>query len=123
MIDRNIGNSAIAQADARRQAREDAQDAMDAQRFSEGRELLRCFPQVATARMLHRLVDLGDEPNPSTEDVMQFLLDEFRAGSLRARRLMQRLWAVAADYPELLPEDPAPLERAKFLSDYVERLR
>ena len=115
MVDRNIGNTALALADAARQAREDAQDERDAQLLAEGRELLAAFPRVATPAMLKRLLDLGDVPNPSTADLLQFLLDEFRAGSLGARRLMQRFWHTAADWPELLPEPPVSAERLRVV--------
>ncbi|MDE2467781.1 MAG: hypothetical protein KGL35_03330 [Bradyrhizobium sp.] len=124
MIDTDIGNTAIALAHAQREARENAQDERDAQLLAEGRELLHTFPRVATPAMLHRLLDLGDEATGiSTDDLLRFLLDEFRAGSLRARVLLGRFWEVAKDYPELLPEPHQELVRAKFLSDYVEQLR
>ncbi len=115
MLDRNIGNTAIALADAHRQAREDALDARDEQQLAEGRELLCEFPRNATVPMLRRLLDLGDVPNPSTDDLLQFLLDEWRYGSLRAQRLMGRFWGTAADWPELLPEPPIklPAERLR----------
>ncbi len=115
MLDRNIGNTAIALADAQRQAREDALDERDAQLLAEGRKLLAAFPRVATPAMLKRLLDLGDVPDPSTEDLLQFLLDEFRGGSIRAQRLMGRFWRAAADWPEMLPESPIklPAERLR----------
>ena len=113
--DPTLGDSAIALADAQAQAREDALDARDAQLLAQGRELLAAFPRVATPAMLKRLLDLGDVPNPSTADLLQFLLDEFRAGSLGARRLMQRFWHTAADWPELLPEPPVAAERLRVV--------
>lgn len=115
MLDRNVGNTALALGDAAHQAREDALDARDAQLLADGRELLAAFPRAATPAMLKRLLDLGDVPNPSTADLLQFVLDEFRAGSLGARRLMQRFWCTAADWPELLPEPPIklPAERLR----------
>jgi len=130
MIDRNIGNSAIAQADAAQQAREDAQDAREAQILAEGREMLAAFPRVATPGMLKRLLDLGDEASDiTTEQLLDFLLEQFRAGNLGARLLMGRFWRVAQDYPDLLPE-PEPkvsVERLRVtcsaLDDYVEQLR
>ena len=115
MLDRNLGNTAMARADALAQARADALDEQDARTLAEGRELVRAFPRVATAAMLQRLLDLGDVPNPSTRDVLQFVLDEFRAGSLGARRLMQRFWKTAADWPELLPEPPVAAERLRVV--------
>ncbi len=122
MVDPNLGNTAIARADAAAQARADALDEQDERRFREGRALVRDFPRVATPAMLQRLLDLGDVPNPSTRDLLQFLLDEFRAGSLGARRLMQRFWTTAADWPELLPEPPVDAERLRIVGSSLERI-
>ena len=124
MIDRNIGNTAIALADAQRQAREDALAVRDAQLLIEGRELLAAFPRVATPAMLKRLLDLGDVPNPSTEDLCRFVLEQFRAGNLGARQLMARFWRVAQDWPELLPEPPAkvPAERICVTGSSLDRI-
>ena len=123
LIDTDIGNTAIALAHAAREARENAQDIEDAQTLAEGRELLKNFPRIVTPAMLGRLTDLGEDPLVSAKDLHQFLLDEFRAGSLRARVLLGRYWEVAKDYPELLSEPRQTVERAKFLADYVEQLR
>ena len=123
MLDRNIGNTAIALADAQRQAREDAQDERDAQLLAQGRELLAAFPRCVTPAMLERLLELGDEPKVvSTRDLLAFLLDQFRRGNLGARMLLQRFWSVAADYPELLPEPPVPLGRMRVTGSDLERL-
>ena len=125
MLDRNIGNTGIALADAQRQAREDAQDERDAQILAEGRELLAAFPRVVTPAMLKRLLDLGDEASGiSTEHLLDFLLEQFRAGNLGARLLMGRFWRVAQDYPDLLPE-PEPkvtCERRRVTGSSLDRL-
>lgn len=113
--DPNIGNTAIAMADAARQAREDALDARDAQQLAEGRELLAAFPRVATPAMLRRLLDLGDAPQVTTDDLLRFLLLEYRCGNVIARMYLRKFWLTAQDYPELLPE---PTERLP-----AERLR
>lgn len=102
--DPNIGNTAIAQLSAEADARADALDARDAQIHRDGLALLAGFPGNATAAMLERLTDLGDVPNPSTRDLLDFVLSEFRVGNRRAARLMRRLWATAMDWPEMLPE-------------------
>ena len=129
MLDRNIGNTAIALADAHRQAREDALDARDEQQLAEGRDLLRGFPGNATPAMLARLTDLGDVPTPSTRDLLEFVLSEFRVGNRRAAQLMRRYWATAMDWPEMLP-DPAdyplpakqPAERLSVTGASLDRL-
>ena len=125
MIDTDIGNTAIALAHAAREARENAQDERDAQLLAEGRELLAKFPRVATPAMLHRLLDLGDEATCiSTDDLLRFLLEQFRAGSLGARLLMGRFWEVAKDYPDQLPEPPQHLraERVRVTASDLGRL-
>ena len=121
--DPNLGDSAIALADAQAQAREDALDARDAQLLAQGRELLAAFPRVATPAMLQRLLDLGDEASGiSTQDLLGFVLEQFRGGSLGARQLLQRFWRVAQDYPELLPEPPVVLERMRVTGSALDRM-
>lgn len=125
MIDTDIGNTAIALAHAAREARENAQDERDTLLLAEGRELLAKFPRVATPAMLRRLLDLGDEATGiSTQDLLAFLLEQFRAGSLGARLLVGRFWEVAKDYPDLLPE-PSPhmrCERVRVPGSTLDRL-
>ena len=123
--DPDIGNTAIALAHAAREARDDALDERDAQLLAEGRELLHTFPRSATPAMLHRLLDLGDERSGiSTEDLLAFVLEQFRAGSLGARLLMGRFWRVAQDYPDQLPEPPQHMraERVRVTDSSLDRL-
>ncbi len=124
MHDPDIGNTAIALAHAMREAREQQQDLLDAQQLANGRALLRSFPGNATPAMLARLTDLGDVPNPSTRDLLEFLLGEFRAGNGRAAQLMHRYWRVARDWPEMLPEPQVrlPAERLSVTGSSLDRL-
>ena len=123
MIDPDIGNTAIALAHAAREARENAQDERDAQLLAEGRELLARFPRVATPAMLRRLLDLGDEATGiSTQDLLAFLLEQFRAGSLGARLLMGRFRRVAQDYPDFLPEPTVSCERLRVTGSALDQL-
>lgn len=104
MVDRNLGDSRIARRAAQAQAHADALDARDQAVLQAGLDLLPRFPGNATPAMLARLTDLGDEPNPSTHDLLEFVLSEFRVGNRRAAQLMRRFWATAMDWPEMLPE-------------------
>ena len=119
--DTDIGDTAIALAHAQREARENAQDERDAQLLAEGLDLVKQFPRVVTPAMLHRLLDLGAEP-VSTEDLLAFLLEQFRAGSVGARLLMGRFWRVAQDYPDFLPEPTVSCERLRVTGSALDQL-
>ena len=127
--DLDIGNTAIAQRSAEADARADALDARDDAIHRDGLALLSGFPGNPTASMLARLTDLGDVPNPSTRDLLEFVLSEFRVGNRRAAQLMRRYWATAMDWPEMLP-DPAdyplpakqPAERLRVTGSALDRI-